>query len=188
MRKAAILVLLLAGAAPAAADDATDMAAAANRFYAIRAAQPRSGGLPEGVARGRYLPLLSPRLAGLLNDATAAQVRFHARIKNAPPLLEGDIFSSQFEGFQTYKVGACTGNAKAGRCSVALHYQSPALPPGSSAKAQKDNQPVDWTDDILLVKTGTGWKVDDIAYKGAFAFGNTGLLSQTLKMVISTAP
>jgi len=176
VRKAAIFVLLLAGAVPACADDATDMAAAANRFYATRAAQPRSGGLPEGVARGRYLPLLSPRLAGLLNDATAAQVRFHAKMKNAPPLLEGDIFSSQFEGFQTYKVGACTGNAKAGRCSVALHYEVPG------------QKPVDWNDDILLVKAGTGWKVDDIAYKGAFAFGNTGLLSQTLKMVISTAP
>jgi len=30
--------------------------------------------------------------------------------------------------------------------------------------------------------------VDDIAYKGAFAFGNSGLLSQTPNMVISTAP
>lgn len=176
MKKAALLVLLLAGAAPARADDASDMAAAASRFYATHAAQPRNGGLPEGAARGRYLPLLSPRLAGLLNDATAAQVRFHAKVKNSPPLLEGDIFSSQFEGFQTYKVSTCTGNARAGRCSVALHYEVPG------------QKPVDWTDDMLLVKTGTGWKVDDIAYKGAFAFGNTGLLSQTLKMVISTAP
>ena len=161
-------------AAPAHADDATDMAAAANRFYATYAAQPRSGGLPEGVARGRYLPLLSPRLVKLLNDASAAQLRFHAKVKDSPPLIEGDIFSSQFEGFQTYKVDACSGSATAGRCSVQLHYG--------------DRKPVDWTDDILLVKVGGTWKVDDIAYKGAFAFGNDGLLSQTLKMVISTAP
>ena len=176
MRKLAAIAVLLAAASPARADDASDMAAAANRFYATYAAQPRNGGLPEGVARGRYLPLLSPRLAGMLNQATAAQVRFRAQVKGAPPLIQGDIFSSQFEGFQTYRVGACSGTGAAGRCSVALHYESPG------------QKPVDWSDEILLVKTGSGWKVDDIAYKGAFAFGNSGLLSQTLKMVISTAP
>jgi hypothetical protein len=182
-KRAAIAVLLVL-AAPARADDASDMAAAANRFYATYAAQPRHGGLPDGVARGRYLPLLSPRLARLLNDAGAAQVRFHAKVKNAPPLIAGDIFSSQFEGFQTYKVGACSGSATAGRCSVQLHYGDPAPPSG----AQKTDQPVDWSDEILLVKAGGAWKVDDIAYKGSFAFGNSGLLSQTLQMVISTAP
>ena len=57
-----------------------------------------------------------------------------------------------------------------------LHYEMPG------------QKPVDWTDDILLVKAGGAWKVDDIAYKGSFAFGNSGLLSQTLGMVISTAP
>jgi hypothetical protein len=176
MRILAAIALLLAAAAPAQADDPADMAAAANRFYATYAAQPRTGGLPEGVARGRYLPLFSPRLAKLVNDAGAAQARFHAKVKNAPPLIEGDIFSSQFEGFQTYKVGACTGSAIAGRCSVQLHYGEPA------------QKPVDWTDEILLAKVGGAWKVDDIAYKGAFAFGNSGLLSQTLGMVISTAP
>jgi hypothetical protein len=179
---------LLAAAMPARADDASDMAAAANRFYATYAAQPQRGGLPDGVARGRYLPLLSPRLARLINDAGAAQVRFRAKVKNAPPLIEGDIFSSQFEGFQTYKVGACTGSATAGRCSVQLHYGAPNPPSGSGAGGQKNSQPVDWTDDILLVKAGGAWKVDDIAYKGSFAFGNSGLLSQTLQMVISTAP
>jgi hypothetical protein len=176
MKIAAAGAILLALAAPAWADDATDMAAAANRFYATYAAQPRSGGLPEGVALGRYLPLLSPRLASLIRQAGAAQARFHAKVKDAPPLIEGDLFSSQFEGFQDYQVGACSGSGSAGRCSVRLHYQ---------VAGQK---PVDWNDDILLVKDHGQWKVDDIAYKGAFAFGNSGLLSQTLSMVISTAP
>jgi len=163
--------------APARADtEATGMAAAANRFYATYAGLPRQGGLPQGAALGRYLPLLSPRLAGLIRQADAAQARFHAKVKDAPPLIEGDLFSSQFEGFQTYKVGACSGSATAGHCSVRLHYQAP------------NQKAVDWNDDILLVKAGGAWKVDDIAYRGAFAFGNSGLLSQTLAMVISTAP
>jgi hypothetical protein len=169
-------VLSLALAVPACADDAADMAAAANRFYATHAAAPRSGGLPEGATLGRYLPLLSPRLAGLIRQAGAAQARFHAKVKDAPPLIEGDLFSSQFEGFQTYQVGACGGSATAGRCSARLHYQAPG------------QKPVDWNDDVLLVKAQGQWKIDDIAYRGAFAFGNSGLLSQTLNMVISTAP
>lgn len=163
-------------AAPAHADDATDMAAAANRFYASLAALPRQGGLPGAAARARLAPLLSPRLAGMIGQAVVADARFHAKVKDSPPLFEGDLFSSQFEGFQSYKVGACSGAATAGRCSVQLHYQAPS------------QKPVDWNDDILLVKTGGAWKVDDIAYKGAFAFGNSGLASQTLQMVISTAP
>jgi len=188
MKKRAAIAVLMMLAAPARADDAVDMAAAANRFYATYAAQPQHGGLPEGAARGRYLPLLSPRLLKLINEASAAQVRFRAKVKSAPPLIAGDIFSSQFEGFQTYKVGACSGSATAGGCSVQLHYGEPGLPSGSGAGGQKNNPPVDWTDEILLVKAGGAWKVDDIAYKGAFAFGNSGLLSQTLSMVISTAP
>ena len=133
------------------------------------------------MARARLAPLLSQHLAGMINQAAAADARFHAKVKDSPPLFEGDLFSSQFEGFQTYNVGACSGSAGAGRCSVQLHYQE--APGGAKA-----NPAMNWSDDILLIKTGGAWKVDDIAYKGAFAFGNSGLLSQTLKMVISTAP
>jgi hypothetical protein len=185
MKTLAACAVLLALAVPAYAEvdngapartEVTGMAAAANHFYATYTALPRQGGLPQGAALDRYLPLLSPRLAGLIRRADAAQARFHAKVKDAPPLIEGDLFSSQFEGFQTYKVGDCSGTATAGRCRVQLHYQ----PPNQKA--------VDWTDEILLVKAGGAWKVDDIAYRGAFAFGNSGLLSQTLNMVISTAP
>jgi len=47
---------------------------------------------------------------------------------------------------------------------------------------------VSWNDTLLLVNTPSGWKVDDLAYKAGFQFGNTGLLSDTLKMAISEAP
>jgi hypothetical protein len=41
---------------------------------------------------------------------------------------------------------------------------------------------------VLLVNSPAGWKVDDIAYLGNFPFGNTGLLSETLKFTSATAP
>jgi hypothetical protein len=42
-----------------------------------------------------------------------------------------------------------------------------------------------WTDTLLLVRTADGWKIDDIAYGGSWAFGNKGRLSDTLKQAIS---
>jgi hypothetical protein len=47
---------------------------------------------------------------------------------------------------------------------------------------------VEWHDTVLLVNTPAGWKVDDIAYKAGFQFGNAGLLSDTLKMAIAESP
>jgi hypothetical protein len=166
-----VLLLLLAG--PARADD---MSAAATAFYNIYLALPRGGGLPDAAGRARYAPLLSPRLNGLIGDAAAAETRFHTRNKDAPPLIEGDLFSSLFEGATSLRLGACAGDAKSGHCSVALHRQDPG------------QKPADWTDEVELVNTASGWKVDDIAYKAGFAFGNQGLLSQTLKMILATAP
>jgi hypothetical protein len=168
--------LLLALALSARADDTQDLAAAANRFYATYAGLPRSGGIPSPAARARLAPLLSARLSGLIGKAAAADARFHAKVKDAPPLIEGDLFSSLFEGFQSYRIGACTASPAAGRCTVQLHFQD------------RSQKATDWNDEILFAKAQGQWKVDDIAYKGSFAFGNTGLLSQTLAMVINTAP
>ena len=68
----------------------------------------QGGGIPDATARVRYAPVLSPRLNKQLVEAAAAQARLTAKVKNAvPPMLEGDIFSSLFEGAGAWKVGAC---------------------------------------------------------------------------------
>ena len=38
---------------------------------------------------------------------------------------------------------------------------------------------------VLLVNTPAGWRVDDIAYGGGWAFGNKGRLSELLKQTIA---
>ena len=35
------------------------------------------------------------------------------------------------------------------------------------------------------MNTPAGWKIDDVAYDAGFPFGNTGTLSDTLKMAIA---
>ena len=177
-RKVLGLILLLAApvllVTPVRADD---MAKVANDFYATYVRLPHAGGIPDATARVRYAPLLSPRLARLIADAAAAETRFLKQNKDAPPLIEGDLFSSLFEGFTQFKVGACSGDAKTGQCSISLTYQD-----------KKSPKPVTWIDALLLVNTPSGWKVDDLAYKAGFQFGNSGFLSDTLKMAISESP
>ena len=122
--------------------------------------------------------MLSPRLNKQLSQAAAAQARLTVRVKNAvPPVLEGDIFSSLFEGATAWKVGACQQDGKTARCPVALMHVETAQP---GAKPQK---PANWNDTLVLVDTSAGWKVDDVVYDAGFAFGNTGQLSDMLAMV-----
>jgi hypothetical protein len=181
MNKRTVLALFLLTALPVRADDAapdTAVTGAANGFYslAVGARLTSGGGIPDAAARIRYAPLLSPRLNKALADAAAAEARFKTRNKDSAPLIEGDIFSSLFEGPGTWKVGACHGDANTQRCAIALTRQDPG------------QKPVAWTDTLILANSGGGWKVDDIAYDANFAFGNTGSLSEMLKMVLSEAP
>ncbi len=178
-----ILFVLLLMTLPAHAAD--DPATAANEFYAVYKSQP-AGGIPDATGRLRYSPVLSPRLNKQLAAAAAAQARLTAKVRNAvPPMLEGDIFSSLFEGATAWKVGACQidsnkGDAKTARCPVALTYAPPPAP-----KAPK---PANWNDTLLLANTPQGWKVDDVIYDAGFAFGNTGRLSSMLQMVVAANP
>jgi hypothetical protein len=175
MKKAAVFTLLLLAASPAFAQDA--VTAAANGFYSafVGTRSLSSGGIPDAATRARFQPLLTPRLNKALADAAAAEARFAAKNKNSPPLIEGDIFSSLFEGPTSFKLGVCKGDDKIQHCGVSLSRQDPG---------QKQ---VAWTDTLILANSG-GWKVDDIGYDANFAFGNTGTLSETLKMAASEAP
>ena len=179
MRSLFFAFLLLATPALAANDPAT----AVNAFYDVYGSQHAQGvGIPDATVRLRFQPVLSPRLNKQLTDAAIAQARLTAKVKNAvPPVLEGDIFSSLFEGAGAWKVGACQADAKTARCSVALSY---VPPPGTGPRAK----PANWNDTVLLVNTPQGWKVDDVVYDAGFAFGNTGRLSEMLAMVIATNP
>jgi hypothetical protein len=170
---AAVPAAFLTGAVPARADDT--MTAAANAFYAATAKASAGGGIPDTAMRARLQTLLSPGLNRLLADAAAAEARFNAKNKNSPPLIEGDIFSSLFEGPTAVKVGVCRGDDKIAHCGATLTRQ------------EKGQKPVTWVDTLSLVNED-GWKIDDVAYDANFAFGNTGTLSDMLKMTLREAP
>jgi len=181
----ALMLVAVPAAAQAPAAQGADPAAAVNAFYAVYAPQrAQGGGIPDATERLRFQPVLSPRLNKQLLDAARAQARLTAKVRNAvPPMLEGDIFSSLFEGATGWKVGACQQTGTAARCTVALSY-TPAPPPAG----RKPEKPANWTDTVVLAMTPQGWKVDDVVYDAGFAFGNTGRLSAMLGMVIASNP
>lgn len=166
---AASLVSMAASAAFAAGGDEAQMAAAANGFFKIYQTFHPSDGIPSAADRAKYAPFLSPRLERQLGDAEAAELRFAKANKDSPPLLEGDIFTSLFEGASSVAVGACSHAGPQGNCIVKLEYVG------------NDKKTTAWSDTLLLVSTPAGWRVDDIVYGGNWAFGNKGKLSELLK-------
>ena len=173
-RGALVALAVLLSASPLGAQ--TDIAGMAAGFLGAYGSFHPSAGIPDASGRSRLAPYLSPALNKMLADGAAAEARFAAKFKNSPPLIEGDLFSSMFEGATAWKLGACSASGTAARCPVNFSY------------VQAGRPPVTWTDTLLLVNTAAGWRVDDIAYGAGFQFGNTGKLTDTLKTVLREAP
>jgi hypothetical protein len=173
-RGGVVAILLLAATSQLTAQ--TDMTAAGSGFLGVYGSFHPSDGIPDANGRAKLAPYLSPALNALLAQGAAAEARFAAKVKGAPPLIEGDLFSSMFEGATAWKLGACSASGAAARCPVAFTHALSGRPP------------VTWTDTLLLANTPQGWRVDDIAYGADFQFGNTGKLTGTLGTVLREAP
>ena len=172
--RAALLLLALLAAGPALGDEAT---AAAEGFYGAYATFHPSDGIPDAQGRARYAPYISPALEQLLVQANQAEEKFARENKDSPPLIEGDLFTSNFEGATAHRLGPCRADAQTAQCPVELTYVS----------GPKD-KPVTWTDTVHLIRAPSGWRVDDIDYGATWAFGNKGTLKATLKETIAFAP
>jgi hypothetical protein len=176
---AAATVAVMASTPASAADTVGDITKAVNDFYGAYSTFHPSDGIPDPKGRARYEPYISPRLDVLLTDGNRAEVAFGKANPDSPPLIEGDLFTSNFEGATAFKVGACTVSGNAGHCAVALTYDD--------RKGNPKDKPVTWTDTVYLVATPSGWRVDDIAYCATWEFGNKGRLADTVRNAITNA-
>jgi hypothetical protein len=161
------------------ADDAADMSKTVNGFYAVYSTFHPSDGIPDAEARAKYTPFISPALEALLIRGNEAEQQFAKANKNSPPLIEGDLFTSNFEGATSFIVGDCKGDANTGRCAVEFTYDD--------SKVNSNDKPLNWTDTVYLVYTPSGWRVDDVGYGASWDFGNKGKMSDTVKSAIANA-
>lgn len=158
-----------------AAPNGSPPADAASAFYAVYSGFHPSGGIPDAAGRAKYAPTITPALEKLLADAESIETRFHQANKNAPPLLEGDIFTSMFEGATAVRLSDCMDGGEKASCAATLSYDD------------KSGKTVRWTDMVYLVMTTSGWRVDDIGYGGNWQYANRGKLSETLRQIITDA-
>lgn len=153
-----------------------DTASAISAFYDIVLSE-RQGGVPDMEMRTRLRPVISPELDRLLGQAAEAERRHTIRTNNSePPYLQGDIFSSLFEGATAYKPGACTTESdETLACTVLLSHES-------------EGEVFEWEDRVLLTLSANDagtFLVDDIAYGGDWDFASRGTLKASLRAVIA---
>ena len=128
-------------------------------------------GLPNADQAAALAEHFSPRLNGLFRDALAGQQSYKARFPtDKPPMIDGDIFSSLFEGATTGTVETVEASGDTAVVRVKYVYSEP-----DTGKAIET-----WPDRFLLVREGEGWLIDDVEYLGGWDFAPRGKLSAAL--------
>lgn len=126
-------------------------------------------GLPGPGTLNAYAAFLCPSLVTAIGDARSRQQQFiQAHPQEKPPLVEGDLFSSLFEGADSATTLEATGTGSGARVSVALGR-------GKGAGAPR------WKDELLLERDDQLWCVANVEYHGDWQFANRGRLSDRLR-------
>lgn len=128
----------------------------------------RVTGLPDEKARQVLDPFLSPSLLESMERARREQLDHLRNFPDEkPPWIEGDLFSSLFEGPHRFRVGEARIEGE--RAEVPVAYER-----------TERGDTVKWTDTFLLTKSPQGWRIDDVRYGGTWDFSNQGTLKESL--------
>jgi hypothetical protein len=139
----------------------------ATDFYEMRLRLGRTG-LPDAGEMKAYRAFLCPDLALKMDAARARQAAWiAANPEEKPPLIEGDLFSSLFEGPDSVSAAGTTATDTGARVSLAMRA------------GEGENAPR-WKDDLLLERQDGVWCVADVEYRGDWGFANKGRLSEML--------
>ena len=111
-------------------------------------------------------PFLSKRLHGLIVDALKyrdAYIASHSADEK-PPFVDGDHFTSLFEGPKSFEVGR-----------VAVE------PNGSwNVRVRFSHDSERWEDAVVVVQEDGRYVIDDVVFSGAGEFNPSGRLSERL--------
>ena len=128
-------------------------------------------GIPDPVQIETLSKLITPEFRRLLLDANRAEM-CHARLAHGtePPLLEGDLFTSLFEGATVGKIAAVRVEGASAEVDVEWSYN-----------AEGDQEAVIWQDRFYLALHAGAWLIDDIAHLGEWEFMYRGRVSALLR-------
>ncbi|MGN7757357.1 hypothetical protein ACTJIV_07745 [Chryseobacterium sp. 22532] len=103
--------------------------------------------------------LFSPELKRTLEEALNASKADIEKVKHSdhpdekPLLFEGAVFSSLYEGYNSYKIKSVVINPSGTSADAAVTFEYMMSQPK-----------VIWTDKVHLIKSGQEWKIDNISF------------------------
>ena len=131
-------------------------------------------GLPSRAEMEKLAPLLTREFRSRFDAAIQAHECHLAKVGNSePPLVQGDLMTSLFEGATSGGVGKI--KTEQSHAVAIMHWTYGA--------SEHNAKPVNWTDALLLAREDGHWRVDDIELRGQWDFAQKGLLSERLTAV-----
>lgn len=166
------LLSILAAQSTFAAGEESIVSGAANAFYEAYLTYYTSGA-PEEEELRYFEKLLSGELASLLHDLSAAEDRYHETTKGeVSPLVQGDLFTSLFEGANEFTVLSCDTERFAASCLVEL------------TNTQAGESPFSWQDRVYLMKQEDAWVIDDVEFLGDWDFMHKDFLKNLITSIL----
>ena len=134
--------------------------------------EARPSGLPTEAEMKILSPFFSPELTELFVKARKYQADYiKGHPDDKPPLIEGDLFSSLFEGPTAFEVGPAEKMDQRYRVYVRFSRADP-----------KDLKDVfRWKDAVIVKRQGSGFVIEDFEFLGDWPFKNGDRLSDILK-------
>ena len=164
-----LLLLLIACQPLSSAQPATaSVKTTADEFYRTYI-KLQIRGLPSDEELKMLSPILSPSLVKLFENAARIKAKYiQDNPDEKPPWHDGDLFTSLFEGAQSFKVGTPRVRGTRSEVPIELAFS------GGGATTR-------WSDTLVLVREKGRWKVWDILFKGKWAFKQGNSLRSVLK-------
>jgi hypothetical protein len=135
----------------------------------------KEGGIPPQSTIDQLAPLLSRSFTTALRAGLAAEARHAQRVQNAePPLVEGALFYSLFEGADRVKAVTPDRQTVGNAFLVSLEYGDPKDP----------MQFTQWQDRVYVSRERGRWVVDDLELLGGWPFGRRGRLTSILNDLV----
>lgn len=117
-------------------------------------------GLPTAAQMKRLAPLMTPELRYVIGKARSQQQRqMREAPDEKPDWIEGDLFSSSFEGVTSWEIGDT--------------FIAPGVDATVKVKqtcAEPGQKPVRWIDTLVFKPSGERWLLDDIRMGGEWEF------------------
>jgi hypothetical protein len=151
-----------------------------NQFYQ-RLKLFKTEGIPTFIEIDSISSLVSLEFRNALYDASDKENQYEKRSREPiPPLVEGNLFCSLFEGYSS--IGSIHQDSSAANSfKVQLIYSENTI--HLAGDTSKSPQPVIWFDRVIMNIEHQHWVIDDIILMGHGEFNFKGSLKNRLKAI-----